>query len=536
MTDGAFPDRVVQLRSRWEADPTSRIFLQLAEEYRHLGRVKEALEVLEKGLKEHPGYLSALVAKGRCHIELGEPQLARAVLERVVKQDPTQMVANKLLVRACLETGEPERARERLELYSLLNDSDPEIEDLRRRIKAAERPAPAAAPPDLPDIEADIEADIETGAGDDDPFALGEAPSPPAADVFDFGQRPAPRRGGDVFDIDLTPAVPLHTARAEEDIFELADAAPPVAATTAPTASAEEPELKPLAVVPTSPEPFARETDETDETDETGGPEGGDGDLFPGLASRASRHRYLAALAEEGIFLFEAPAAPPPVAALPAPEPEPEPAPAPVEMPPPLAAGPAPFLSWADPAPFAELAEPPPAETFQDAESFQDAEPAFREETPLALERPWEPEEPLFEPAAPAPVAMEDLEPPVYIEPAVAGQEPAADDLEPAAAGPEPVAPTATVILGELYLRQGHPREAERIFTEILDREPDNAAAREGLERAGHAARERRPLDAAQLLQGFDPDRAEGGANARKLFLLDGYLQRIRWGRRRDVS
>ena len=38
MSDGAFPDRLTQLKSRWESDPTSRVFLQLAEEYRHQGR------------------------------------------------------------------------------------------------------------------------------------------------------------------------------------------------------------------------------------------------------------------------------------------------------------------------------------------------------------------------------------------------------------------------------------------------------------------------------------------------------------------
>src|SRR3954451_4865876 len=129
MSDGAFPDRLAQLRSRWESDPSSRIFLQLAEEYRHQGRVREALEVLERGLKEHPGYLSALVAKGRCLLELGEPEPSRVVLERVIKQDATQMVANKLLVRAYIETAEPERARERLALSTLLKDSEPNIQE-----------------------------------------------------------------------------------------------------------------------------------------------------------------------------------------------------------------------------------------------------------------------------------------------------------------------------------------------------------------------------------------------------------------------
>src|SRR5947209_15212827 len=134
MSDLHLPDRLTQLRSRWEADPASRVFLQLAEEYRHLGRLNDALAVLEAGLKEHPGYLSALVAKGRCLLELGSAEPAREVLERVVRQDATQAVANKLLVRAYLETGQAARARERLDLYSLLHDGDPEIGDLRSRI------------------------------------------------------------------------------------------------------------------------------------------------------------------------------------------------------------------------------------------------------------------------------------------------------------------------------------------------------------------------------------------------------------------
>ena len=38
----------------------------------------------------------------------------------------------------------------------------------------------------------------------------------------------------------------------------------------------------------------------------------GDGDLFPGLVSRATRERYLASFESEGIFEFGIAAAPPP--------------------------------------------------------------------------------------------------------------------------------------------------------------------------------------------------------------------------------
>src|SRR6185369_11558849 len=74
------------LRERWERDKSSRIFLQLAEEYRRRGLHAEALEVLETGLGFHPGYLAAQVALGRCRLEAGQPEAAVKVLEKVLTQ------------------------------------------------------------------------------------------------------------------------------------------------------------------------------------------------------------------------------------------------------------------------------------------------------------------------------------------------------------------------------------------------------------------------------------------------------------------
>jgi tetratricopeptide (TPR) repeat protein len=478
LTDHPSTSRLAQLKSRWESDPTSRVFLQLAEEYRHQGRVKDALAVLDRGLQEHPGYLSALVAKGRCHLELGEGEAARGVLERVVKQDATQMVANKLLVRAYLETGEPDRARERLDLYSLLNDSDPEISDLRRQIKMMDRPKEQAPEPS--------------------PFELGPPPAAmpaiPADDVFDLGG-----------------AAPVRARPEVEDVFSL-DEAPAVLAAPLPL-----------------PEPEPEPEEEA----------AGDGDLFPGLATRASRQRYLASWASEGIFEI----GPEPAPFTPAPIARPEPA-------------------WAAPEPAVEDASwleeiPPPAEV-----------PAYEPiETAAAEAAPPAPSPPVSEPE-PA-----DLWPEEEL-PALPEPEPIWAP-EPPARAPEPV---ATATLGELYLRQGHADEAERIFREVLEREPDSAAALAGLARVEEARREAphphplsrlpdplagrgapphalgmvvppspregmgRPrageggqggevLDARQLLAGFQPGQAGGGTTARKIFLLSRYLERIRGSR-----
>lgn len=450
MSDGAFPDRLTQLRSRWESDPSSRIFLQLAEEYRHQGRVREALEVLERGLKEHPGYLSALVAKGRCLLELGEPEQSRVVLERVVKQDATQMVANKLLVRAYIETADPERARERLDLYTLLNDSDPEIEELRRRLRAMDQlpqapqppqasPAAPPGPPPLPSVTS------REAAADDD--------------IFDLGRPTPPRSGGDVFELEPPPAPPV--SRQEEPFADLWS--PPVSAPAAPVAAAPaQPEPAAATAVLAAAEPEPPEADDT---------------LFPGLASRESRRRYLAGLAGEGLFQLDLTE-----------------------------------LAVAEPA-------PPPPEPFP-------LEPFPMEEAPA----PWTPlPEPELEPELEVEAAAEPEPAPVAI---------AGFDWQEAPEPPAPSEPVATVTLGELYLRQGYPTEAERIFHEVLRREPDNAAAREGLENLSTRPPQTRPLVAHDLLAGYQPGARTGEAEgkARKAFLLSRYLEHIRRGGQRDVS
>ena len=52
--------------------------------------------------------------------------------------------------------------------------------------------------------------------------------------------------------------------------------------------------------------------------------------------------------------------------------------------------------------------------------------------------------------------------------------------------------PTPTVTLGELYLAQGHRREAAEIFERVLRADPANRRARDGLEglraKSGRAA------------------------------------------------
>jgi tetratricopeptide (TPR) repeat protein len=157
--------RLQSLKRRWETEK-STAFLPLAEEYRRLGRLREAIDVLETGLRANPGYTSGMVALGRCRLESGNAASAAEVLEKVVAQDPEQMVASKLLIDAYLRTGRAREARSRLKVYSALNAKDPEIARLADRIQAlspvdATPPAPAPPAEPAPVMESGFEPEPE---------------------------------------------------------------------------------------------------------------------------------------------------------------------------------------------------------------------------------------------------------------------------------------------------------------------------------------------------------------------------------------
>ena len=173
--------RLAELRERWDADRTSRLFLQLAEEYRRQGMPHDALGVLEEGLKVHPPTGAAQVVLGRCQLDAGSIPAALDTLEQVVLRDPTQMVAYRALVDGYIQKRDASKAKERLGLYAQLNPQDPEIEDLSERIQRLD----VALEPEEPEVSSDIPASgisVEKSAADEaEQTRLDTAVLPPLA-------------------------------------------------------------------------------------------------------------------------------------------------------------------------------------------------------------------------------------------------------------------------------------------------------------------------------------------------------------------
>jgi tetratricopeptide (TPR) repeat protein len=184
MAEEAFSNtQLAMLERRWRRDPSPHLSLQLADLYRQRDRLADAVPVLEKALEEQPRYVSLQVALGRYRLDAGDASGAATILDEVVQRDAGHLVANKLLVKAFLALGDAARASDRLELYSLLNDGDPELASLRAAVSQA-APFADARPTSATDLESIVPPSGRALAGalDREPFEqLADRPLRPAS-------------------------------------------------------------------------------------------------------------------------------------------------------------------------------------------------------------------------------------------------------------------------------------------------------------------------------------------------------------------
>jgi len=128
--------KIQELVARLNRDPDSKIFLQLAEEYRKAGLLEEALLVCKAGLKKHPGYHSARVALGRIYLALNRLEEARAEFEAMVRAAPDNLLANRMLGDVLALSGDVPGAIEHYRAVLAFGPADAEI---RAKIEALER-------------------------------------------------------------------------------------------------------------------------------------------------------------------------------------------------------------------------------------------------------------------------------------------------------------------------------------------------------------------------------------------------------------
>jgi tetratricopeptide (TPR) repeat protein len=88
---------IEKLENRWRENKQGLTFAPLAEAYRKSGDPQRALDVLKPGLELHPDYIPASIVLGRCHLDLGDDGAAEGAFSHVLSLDPENVIALKAL-------------------------------------------------------------------------------------------------------------------------------------------------------------------------------------------------------------------------------------------------------------------------------------------------------------------------------------------------------------------------------------------------------------------------------------------------------
>lgn len=101
----AVENEIAALAEKFARNPTSRIFAPLADAYRRAGRIDEAIDVCQRGLRHHPDYLSGQLVLARTYYDRGDLDMAANVFRQVLAGDARNLIALRAL-------GEIAQARE----------------------------------------------------------------------------------------------------------------------------------------------------------------------------------------------------------------------------------------------------------------------------------------------------------------------------------------------------------------------------------------------------------------------------------------
>jgi tetratricopeptide (TPR) repeat protein len=265
MADPAAEARIRDLERRLDLDPGSRLFVSLAEEYRKVGRVKDSLSALQKGLLAHPGYIAAQVALGRMQVEANQGSEAISTFTKILVADPANLVAAKSLADIYMSRKDNLEALKKYKLYRAIS-GDKKVDEIIGQLEPLVAPRPVTptrktpiGPPPPPRFQ-----DTDKGPRRTAPRVAAEpAPLTDAFELtslpFEIGEDSGKSKAEDPFpflptrDMSLAPEPPAlgGPLRAEEPPEP--PAAPP--APPEPVRKFEPPPPPPMHLIAPSPEP-----------------------------------------------------------------------------------------------------------------------------------------------------------------------------------------------------------------------------------------------------------------------------------------
>ena len=162
--------------------PSAAELFRRADRLRHEGRYREAIRLVEEGLRRMPTSATGHLLAGYLHLAAREVQPAREAFQSVLALDPDHPRALLGLARIAIEGGDPDAARAALERALLYHPDFPEARALEKMLAAGRRPGDFAG------------AQTRPRPGRSHPTLAGRPRPDPRATGRDRGLRPV-RRG-----------------------------------------------------------------------------------------------------------------------------------------------------------------------------------------------------------------------------------------------------------------------------------------------------------------------------------------------------
>lgn len=108
----------------YEKKPRSRVFAPLAETYRKLGMLDEALKILKVGIRNHPSYTLGYIVLANCYYDRQNYEMAYSSIRPFVSQNLENITLQKLFAKTCLNLGHLEEALVTFKNLLLINPKD----------------------------------------------------------------------------------------------------------------------------------------------------------------------------------------------------------------------------------------------------------------------------------------------------------------------------------------------------------------------------------------------------------------------------